>query len=418
MSNWKEQFESHPLHKTLEELESAVAETPEGADQAHLSELRRMRKILRLLRERLEEADPELVAPGQLDKLNDLLGQQSVLNQIRQYQETRNPTLLESANNQITPQLPTLAALLPGPVPCPTPDSVRALEADVDAVAKGVSERRRQVEQVLEGLEEAIARQKGELQKLDASIAAQGTRLDSQLSGWQGQFSRAQEERSKIYDEWRRDTERRTEERLQNLFQEAQGKMDETHKGFTEELKELLDDARKKHGEIVDLYQLTAGDSVAGAYLQNAEHERHQANFWRWFSVGFIMATAAWLGFVWYHYIGGPPTDVGWARILTAFSLTGVLLFGAAYGAQQSARHRASERQTRWFALELKAIDPFIHSLAEEDQRELKKALSDRLFGHARGLGSPEPALGDHHAFKLLTKSVVDLLGGLSKLRR
>ena len=108
---------------------------------------------------------------------------------------------------------------------------------------------------------------------------------------------------------------------------------------------------------------------------------------------------------------------MGWAQILTAFSLTGVLLFGAAYGAQQSARHRANERQACWFALELKAIDPFIHSLAEEDQRALKKALSDRLFGHARDLGSPESALDDHHVLKLLTKSVVDLLGGLSKLR-
>ena len=417
MSKWREQFQNHPLHTTLKELEAAVAETPRGADEVHLSELRRLRKALCLLRERLEGADPDLVIPNQLDQLNELLGGSRVLNLIRQYRDNPDPGLLVSVNDQIIPQLPTLDTSLPGPSPCPTPESVRALEADVDAVAKGILERKEQIEQILKDIEEAIARQKSELEELAATIKAQKTQQESLLSSWQEQFSRAQDERSKIYDEWRREIESRTQERLESLSQEARKKMNETQEDFAERLQELLDDAKRKHGEIVDLYQLTAGDSVAGAYLQDAEYERRQANRWRWFSVGFIVATAVWLGFVWDHYINGSPAGVGWAQILTALSLTGVLLFGAAYGAQQSARHRASERQTRWFALEMKAIDPFLYSLAEEDQKELKKLLSDRLFGHAPGLGTQEPNLGDHHAFKLLIKSVVDLLGGLSKLR-
>ena len=121
------------------------------------------------------------------------------------------------------------------------------------------------------------------------STEAQRSRIESLLGDWQQQFSQTQHERSRIYDEWRRGIETSTEKRLQELLQEAQGKMDETQKGFTGSLQRLLDDAKKKHGEIVDLYQLTAGDSVAGAYLQDAEHERRQANRWRRLSVGFIM---------------------------------------------------------------------------------------------------------------------------------
>jgi hypothetical protein len=52
-----------------------------------------------------------------------------------------------------------------------------------------------------------------------------------------------------------------------------------------------------------------------------------------------------------------------------SFSLTAVLLYGAAYSAQQSTKHRNNEKRARWFALEIKAIDPFISSLPESDQQ-------------------------------------------------
>ena len=55
--------------------------------------------------------------------------------------------------------------------------------------------------------------------------------------------------------------------------------------------------------------------------------------------------------------------------------------FGAIYASKQSQAHRQSERRTRSFALEVKAIDPFIKSLGIDDQKELKKELSQRLFG-------------------------------------
>lgn len=49
----------------------------------------------------------------------------------------------------------------------------------------------------------------------------------------------------------------------------------------------------------------------------------------------------------------------------------------------------------RWFELEVSAFDPFISSLNEEEQRELKKQLSERLFGKDRMASVNASAKGD-----------------------
>ena len=64
-----------------------------------------------------------------------------------------------------------------------------------------------------------------------------------------------------------------------------------------------------------------------------------------------------------------------------SFSLTAVLLYGAAYSAQQSTKHRNNEKRARWFALEIKAIDPFISSLPESDRIGFQRAAEILFLG-------------------------------------
>jgi hypothetical protein len=47
-----------------------------------------------------------------------------------------------------------------------------------------------------------------------------------------------------------------------------------------------------KHERILELYELTAGDSVGSAYLKNANDEQTEANTWRDKSIYFIVGTA------------------------------------------------------------------------------------------------------------------------------
>jgi len=63
----------------------------------------------------------------------------------------------------------------------------------------------------------------------------------------------------------------------------------------------------------------------------------------------------------------------------------------------------------------VKAIDPFINSLSEEDRNQLKKLLSERLFGQSPGGGSGEPGVFDEHAYKMVIKGIVEILSKLPK---
>ena len=42
----------------------------------------------------------------------------------------------------------------------------------------------------------------------------------------------------------------------------------------------------------------------------------------------------------------------------------------------------------RWFALEVKAIDPFLASLGEEDHKKLKVQICERIFGQSNNSDS------------------------------
>jgi hypothetical protein len=96
-----------------------------------------------------------------------------------------------------------------------------------------------------------------------------------------------------------------------------------------------------------------------------------------------------------------------WQQFLLSVSLTGVLLFGAAYSGQQSNRHRDNEKKFRWFALQMKALDPYISSLDPEEQKELKKTLSEKFFNGVHEQES-KGNLVDEHAVGYIAKAIVD----------
>ena len=127
-------------------------------------------------------------------------------------------------------------------------------------------------------------------------------------------------------------------------------------------------------------------------------------------------------GWVLLKYLNGfasiSEARVNWSEVITATSLTLVLLAGAGYASRQSKLHRDAEQQLRWFALEVKAIDPFISSLDETDRNELKKSLTEKLFGKNRttsGQGdthmNPKAYKDMSDAFLSPMREIIKLLG-------
>ncbi len=213
------------------------------------------------------------------------------------------------------------------------------------------------------------------------------------LAEWQQQFVDAQEQRetnfkisednrTRLFDDWYATFKSETHKKADEFLKERQHGFSKDSSEIMGKLEQFKNDANEKHKSILELYGLVAGDTVAGGYLQSADEERKQTRFWRGATIAFIAFTSGWIAITYFSSID-PNLNGGqlWAHIAKAASLTAVLLFGAAYSSRQSSFHRKNEKRTRWFALEIKAIDPFIASLTTEQQQQLKKDLSERLFG-------------------------------------
>ncbi len=132
--------------------------------------------------------------------------------------------------------------------------------------------------------------------------------------------------------------------------------------------------------------------------------------------MGALAFAAAWIFLK--YWLGFELTQAGatnWAEVATAISLTVVLVGAAGYAARQSKMHREAEQQMRWFALEVKAIDPFLSSLPEEQQNNLKNQLVQKLFGQNRLSVDRSEGTVDPAALKLITDTVVSQLEAMRR---
>jgi len=156
------------------------------------------------------------------------------------------------------------------------------------------------------------------------------------------------------------------------------------HDELIGKIEHILKDSQSKHQTIKRLYQLVRNDSVAGGYQQYATQEQRSADRWRLTSLAFIVTTVGWLlAAIFTHLTIDEGGEVLFSAVALTASLTGVLLLGAGYSARQSNRHRSNEISTKRFALEVNAIDPFINSLDENTQNDLKRQFSEKLFGNS-----------------------------------
>lgn len=418
MSRWKELFDAHPIHGTLGELRGMAETQFQDVDSQEVPEKRRFIKVICTFEEILGKLDPELTPTNQLDSLNTVLRapNQNIWNQLTAYAGNGNVAHLASANDHISNQLTTLSLLLAIAKRSAREAPLRGLEKVADEAAEALVAKKENVQEQYDILSESLGATQNELVKLTSTIEARRTATDNQLAQWQQQFADAQERRSAEYSSWRETTDDKAKEAIQTIVNESKEKTTLLQDGTDAKLTEIIQDAKFKHQSILDLYELTAGDSVAAGYLKNADDEFKQANTWRHVTIGFIVATVIWL-LIANFFDSAVNTDgnIVWSKLVTIISLTGVLLFGAAYSSQQSNRHRSNEKKTRWFALQVKAVDPFISSLTSDQQQTLKKALSEKLFGGINEAGDKDGTVIDEHAWSVVVKSITDILGKLPK---
>lgn len=420
MNRWQQKFDEHPIHETLKQLESYVSKQFDDIKEDETQERRRFLKIISTYQELLSDLDPELVPVNQLDALNNGLRHQNIFAQVTSYSSNQNNGHLVTANDHLTNQLTQLSLLLAIAKKTKFIKPFKQVENLVDDFSQTISSQKTKLQAELTELSSALNARQQELTKLEQLIETRKNETDTQMSQWQSQFSESQERRNTEYANWSKKLDEHAQEKLKSLLEKSDSGLATHQKSFEATIKKIIDDGNEKHQAILELYELTAGDSVGAGYIKNADDEMKQANMWRWISIGFISLTVLWLSFVYFCNAGAfefckIETEDFWAKIITAFSLTGVMLYGAAYSSQQSTKHRNNEKRARWFALEIKAFDPFISSLKEEQRHELKKQLSERLFGQNEHNNVKDSKVIDEHAYKTVIDGIVNIISKIPK---
>jgi len=434
MSRWVEQLKNHPIHESLRQLEEWGGTEFDDISEEELIERKRFIKVLELHKNVLQTVDADIVPFNQLDGLNNQLRSANIWNQVQSYSKNNNITHLQTANNHLSTQLTQLCLLIPlikNGEKGPKGDDSTTFEYALRALIK----KKEEIEYDYKNLKSVIESSGVDIVELTATIEERKKETDASLSQWQQQFSDAQEKRSESYNEWKNIIDKEVKEQSRKITTDTEKDVVKYKEKIEGELTQLKNDAKTKHNDILELYELASGDSISGGYAQTANKESRQSNLWRFLSFVFIIAAVIWLytaykqsdfrvsvaqvlienssetikedvsekskaksengvpisGKKTGHVVANNKQLINdkpnfnntasvWQHFLLSFSLTGVLLFGAGYAARQAHSHRTTEQKTRWFALQIKALDPYISSMEAEDQKEIKKQLAEKFF--------------------------------------
>jgi gas vesicle protein len=428
MSRWSEQFEGHPIHETIQTLQDWLDVEVEEIDSEHEDERRRFSKALELARTALSGLDAELFPEKLVSNLNNQLRQPQIWNEVSNYASNQNVQHLRQANDHLTGQLPLVyqIAALAGP-----PDAaktVRSIEEAYSQLCKAIEKQKDEFSSLVTSLSENVVSIESRSSELSSDLDTLRGEVDSQLSNWQSEFTDAQTaraeehsaqqiKRGEKFDETMREIRSKSEAETKDISTKHNERLKSAFDTYTQDVEARLDDMKAKHAAILEIHGLVGTDGVAGGYQKTATDEHKAANTWRIVAMVSLGLAAAWL--LLKFFLGFGETSAGgvnWAELVTAGSLTLVLLAAAGYASRQSKTHRDLEQQMRWFSLEVKAIDPFLSSLEDTDQKELKKQLSERLFGKDRTANQARKSGVDVGAYKELSESILSPVQEILKL--
>ncbi|WP_170381499.1 hypothetical protein [Ruegeria atlantica] len=443
MSRWSDQFSKHQIHTTIKNAFEALDFDPEGLDSEVEAEWRRLRKIFNLIKNILDETDPEFYPENLLNNLSNHL-QQQVVAQISNYGANGNVGHLRNANDQLTSQIPTIYQIAGLTQPQKTRETITDLESAYDEFCNALEKTKTEFETVIDGNNSEIADLEVRSAALSSSITELQSTTDGQMSLWQTEFTdaqstraqehsdaqsnRAQEHseeqatRAKEHSDAQIQRGKEYDEALREFKTTAENDRTETTASHNKAFKDTFDqyaanvstktkDINDKHASILEIHGLVTNDGVAGGYKRGADDEKRAAFWWSVVSMVCYLLILVWVvskGKLGFGISNGSGID--WPVVATTISVTAVAFVAAQFAGKQSRIHRMNEQRMRWFSFEIAAIDPFLSSLEPEDQQELKKQLSERLFGQDRVVeDKPTKVKGiDAETFKSLSEPIIE----------
>jgi len=425
MSRWTDQFENHAIHETLKQARAWAETELEEIDSEEEAEQRRVIKVIDHISSVLDGMDPEFFPEAQLTALNNQLRHQNFLNQLQIYSTNGNIQHLRTANDHMNGQIPTIYQL--GGL-AKQPESrkvIKNVEAAYDKFCKAIEKTKNEFDEAATEKAEEIASLETRTNELESSVSSLKTTTDTQIAAWQKEFTEAQTKRIEEHSEAQIARTREYETELDEFKSKAETDRKETTSkhdkalnaafdAYVADVKSKSDEISAKHQEILTLHGLVTTDGVAGGYKKGADEEWWAATIWSGISMlcyGLILFWVLFKGKLGFGIAGLTTTapagavdatnaddpngvaetigiaassGIDWPLVVTTISVTAVAFVAAQFAGRQSRIHRMNEQRLRWFSFEIAAIDPFISTLEPDQQKELKKQLTEKLFGQDR----------------------------------
>lgn len=415
MSQWTDRIDQHVIFSELEGLDDLLIATREQAHQNAdaFDAWDRVQHIATRSRHLLGRVDAMLVHPPFLDNMANCL--RKVRNELDAYLANGNVGHLSNANAHLDNCFTTHLGQLPVIVDQPDIEDLREAASNY---RRSIGQLVRNMESEIGGINQTAIATRARLEELNQEISNQKQRLDNAISTFQQQFSNAEENRRAEFTQAERDRSvefdstqiKRNEEyesekeTMGSLFLEIADTAKETFDTLNVQTKatiaELIEAIEKQKSKAEDLVGIIAMTGMAGGFQRVANEERKAATFWRWIAVGSMVGLIV-FAMVTFGLTFSETFNPGHftSRVLVTITFA----FLAGYAAMQAQRHLQAERENRRLELDIASIDPFLASLPDVSQHEVKKQLAEKLFGKS---GSVEIKQDQ----EVGAKSLIDLL--------
>ncbi|WP_148059349.1 hypothetical protein [Sinobacterium caligoides] len=169
----------------------------------------------------------------------------------------------------------------------------------------------------------------------------------------------------------------RAANRLDVHLERSADKLIIASEGFEKLYRDHEVDLQEKASHIDGVMGAISAGSMAQHYEGRADDEEKVANWLRYGALFCMVLVIIGASLSFYDSLSnGFELNTALYRLALAFMLS----VPAAYLARESSRHREKEHAHRQKSLDLRAITPYLASLGEEQQSEIKMKVADRLF--------------------------------------
>lgn len=398
----EEKVKNHQVFKAIGTLGNTtdLIIRDETLESSQIESVERIAEVTSFIKRNLENLDPLFTPVAILNNINKQI--QNTYNQLNSFRSNKNVNHISNAESQIDNALVQLSNL-PN---ISDKDGVNEFVENLASFRKSSGQYLRYLEKDYKKLKENFSKLGFNFQELEKSITEQKNRIDKVVSDYQKQFLEAESQRREKFQ----NSEQERVDKFNSQIEEANKKLSQSVDDFdttaTEKINDiststenLVKNLREKKEEAEKLVNVVANVGMSGGYQKVADQARKTKIFWQVVAIISILGLIGFAIFAFYETVGAD-FDLGkfGARSFVAVSF-GVL---AAYSARQADKNAEFERRNRQLELELASIDMYLAKLTEEDQREVKKKLSEKWFGNLPMKDSSKKNLKEGTSYDLL----------------